>query len=80
MRKVVSEAWLRDEITAHMSDPAWDPSRIQARPVYAKRTGEGPNWRYTFNEGAVPAGFKKRWEGIRAKFEATYDLAEEQSG
>ena len=65
MRKVVSEAWLRDEIAAHMSNPAWDPGTFWARPERRRRQGDGPNWRYSFNAGAVPKGFVERWESIR---------------
>lgn len=77
MRKVVSEAWLRDEIAAHMSDARWDPKTFWARPERRKRSGDSPNWRYSFNPGAVPRGFVERWEGLRQKFEDSYDLQED---
>ncbi|MGA7711208.1 MAG: hypothetical protein WCA81_04850 [Rhizomicrobium sp.] len=80
MRKVVSEAWLRDEIAAHMSHPGWDPKTFWARPLRCKPKDDGPNWRYSFNPGAVPAGFEKRWESIRSKFEDVYDIADDRPG
>jgi hypothetical protein len=79
MAREVSEAWLRDEIAAHMSDPRWDLYSIRARPKRIVGTGDGPNWKYDFNPAAVPLGFVERWEKIRAKFE-DFDLAEEQRG
>ena len=79
MRKKVSEAWLRDEIAAHMSDPAWDSRGIAARPQRIRPQGDGPNWTYSFNPAGVPKGFVERWEKIRAKFDAI-DLEDEQKG
>jgi hypothetical protein len=75
-RKELSEAWLRDKIAAHMSDPRWDPKSFWARPEKRKRKDDGPNWRYSFNPAAVPSGFVARWESIRTKFEDQYDIAE----
>lgn len=77
MRKKVSEAWLRDEISAHMSDPRWDPKTFWARPERRRQQIDGPNWRYSFNAGAVPKEFVERWEAIRGKFEDSYDLLDE---
>jgi hypothetical protein len=77
MRKVVSEAWLRDEISAHMGAQVLGSGTFWARPVRRKRVGDGPNWRHSFNEGAVPAGYTAGWERIRHKFEDAYDLADE---
>ena len=74
MRKVVSEAWLRDEISAHMG--GYVPA-AGARPVRCKRVGAGPNWRFSFNPAAVPAGYVANWERIRSKFEDVYDLPQE---
>lgn len=79
MRKTVSEAWLRDEIAAHMSNPAWDAKNIFARPKRITPKDGGPNWTYSFNPAAVPKGFGERWEEIRAKFEV-FDLDEEKKG
>ena len=76
MRKLVSEAWLKDEIAAHMSQPEWDPTKFWTRPERCARKGNGPNWRYSFNLGAVPHGFVKRWEAIQKRFEDSYDLVE----
>jgi len=78
MRKVVSEAWLRDEIAAHMSDPRCDKT-FWARPKRITAQSEGPNWTYDFNPAAVPQGFIERWEKIRAKFEL-FDVDDEQRG
>src|SRR5258708_27295398 len=78
MRQMVSEAWLRDEIEAHMSNPAWDPKTFSARPQRCARKGAGANWKYSFNPGAVPKGFVDRWQEIRAKFEGAFDIADEQ--
>ncbi|MDP3738042.1 MAG: hypothetical protein Q8R02_11675 [Hyphomonadaceae bacterium] len=79
MRKVVSEAWLRDEIAAHMSDPVWDSKSFAARPVRCRREGDGPNWRYSFNPAAVPKGFAERWKKVWPKFEV-FDMADDQPG
>ena len=79
MRKVVSEAWLRDEIAAHMNDPAWDSKNIAARPTRVKPKDDGPNWTYSFNPAVVPKGFAERWEQIRSKFEV-FDLDEDKRG
>jgi hypothetical protein len=70
MRKVVSEAFLRDEISARMSEPSFGSRTFWARPTRCKRQGDGPNWKYSFNAGEVPAGFIQRWENIRAELEA----------
>jgi len=43
MRKAVSEAWLRDEIAAHMSNPAWDSKGIAARLKRVEPEDGGPN-------------------------------------
>jgi len=77
MCKVVSEAWLRDEISAHMAEHVFGSGTFWARPVRRKRVGNGPNWRHSFNEGAVPAGYTAAWNRIRHKFEDAYDLADE---
>jgi hypothetical protein len=79
MRKIVSEAWLRDEIAAHMSNPAWDSKNIFARPKRVTPKGDGLNWTYSFNPAAVPKGYAERWEQIRAKFEV-FDLDKEKRG
>lgn len=77
MRKVVSEAWLRDEISAHMAGRVLGSGTFWARPVHCKRVGDGPNWRHSFNSAAVPAGYVAAWELLRPQFEAAYDLADE---
>jgi len=79
MRKIVSEAWLIKEISAHMSEPEWDRSSFWTSVERRKSAGDGPNWRYSFNPGSVPAGFEKRWESIRHKFEDNFNLEEENS-
>jgi hypothetical protein len=77
MRKVVSEAWLRDEISAHMAGHVMGSGAFWARPVRCKPAAGGPNWRHSFNEGAVPAGYTNAWNSIRHNFEDAYDLADE---
>jgi hypothetical protein len=77
MREIVSEAWLRDEISAHMNAHVLGSGTFWVRPVRRKRVGDGPNWRLSFNEAAVPAGYTAAWERIRGKFEDAYDLADE---
>lgn len=78
MRKIVSEAWLRDEISAHMAGQVVGSGTFFARPVRTKRVGAGPNWRHSFNEGEVPAGYTAAWERIRHQFEDAYDLPPEE--
>ena len=77
MRKIVSEARLGAEISAHMGAQVLGSGIFWARPVRRKRVGDGPNWRHSFNEGAVPAGYTAAWNRIRHKFEDAYDLADE---
>jgi hypothetical protein len=77
MRKVVSEAFLRDEISARMSaEPSFAAGTFWARPIRCKRAGNGPNWQYSFNPGAVPAGYVAAWERVRVKLEAAYDMGD----
>jgi hypothetical protein len=77
MRSVVSKDWLRREIDAHMS-AGWDMTKFWTSVELRKRREEGgPNWRYSFNPGEVPAGFEKRWAEIRESFEASYEVPEE---
>jgi hypothetical protein len=76
MRTVVSEAFLRDEISARMNDPRMDTRDVRARPEACPRQGDGPNWTFVFNPAAVPAGYSARWESIRTALEARYDLDE----
>jgi hypothetical protein len=77
MRKVVSEAWLRDEISAHMAGHVLGSGIFWARPIRCKRVGDRPNWRFSFNPAAVPPGYVAAWERIRHKFEDVYDLPAE---
>ena len=78
MREIVSEAFLRDEISAHMAGSGIIGSgTFWARPIRCKRKGEGPNWHLSFNPGAVPAGYSETWERIRKKFEDHYDMVDE---
>ena len=77
MRELVSEAWLRDEISAHMNGQLLSSRPFWIRLVRQKRVGDGANWRLSFNEGAVPAGYTAAWRRIRRKFEDAYDLADE---
>lgn len=77
MRKLVSEAWLRDEISAHMAAAVVTQGTFWARPVRCKPSGGGLNWRHTFNPAAVPAGYVAAWERIRSRFEDAYNLADE---
>jgi hypothetical protein len=74
MRKVVSESWLRDEINAHMGGYVYGAG---CRVVRSNGTGTGPNWRFSFNPAAVPAGYVANWERIRHKFEDAYNLPDE---
>lgn len=77
MRKVVSEAFLRDEISARMAgECSIGQGSFWARPVRCKRKGDGPNWRHEFNPGAVPKGYTETWERIRHEFEDLYDMAD----
>ncbi len=77
MREIISEARLRDEISARMNaNPTFGSGTFWARPVGCKRVGAGPNWRYSFNPAAVPAGYSEAWERIRPSLESRYDLAE----
>jgi hypothetical protein len=48
-----------------------------ARPIRRKPRGDGPNWRFDFNPGAVPKGYTEAWERIRHEFEDKYDIADE---
>lgn len=41
--------------------------------------GREPNWRYSFNPGAAPAGFEKRWAEVQAEFEAKFDVVKDAS-
>ena len=77
MRELVSKVWLRDEISAHMNAHVLGSRTFWVRPVRCKRVGDGANWRLSFNEGAVPAGYTAAWNRIRAQFEDAYDLADE---
>ena len=77
MRKVVSEAWLRDEISAHMAGHVLASGMFWARPVRSESIDGGPNWRHSFNPGAVPAGYAAAWERIRHRFEDAYDMSED---
>ena len=77
MRRVVSEAWLRDEISAHMAGHVLGSGTFWARPIRCQRVDDGPNWRHSFNPGAVPAGYVAAWERIQHKFEDNYDLQAE---
>jgi hypothetical protein len=77
MRKVISEAQLRDEISARMNaNPTFGTGTFWARPERCKRVGDGPNWRYSFNPAAVPAGYVETWERVRPFLESQYDLAD----
>jgi hypothetical protein len=76
MREVVSEAFLRSEISARMSQFSFGGGTFWSAPVRCKRQGDGPNWRHSFNPGAVPAGYTAGWERIRPELEARYDLAD----
>jgi hypothetical protein len=77
MRQVVSEAWLRDQISAHMAANVMGSGSFWARPFRCKRNGNGPNWQHAFNPAAVPAGYVEAWERLRPKFEEAYDLADQ---
>jgi hypothetical protein len=77
MRKTVSEAFLRDEISAHMAGHVMSSGTFWSRPIRCKRTGDGPNWRLSFNPGAVPAGYTAAWESIRPSFENQFDMADD---
>lgn len=77
MRKLVSEAWLRDEISARMAGHVVGSGTFWARPIRCKRVGNGPNWRHAFNEGAVPVGYTAAWERMRHELENAYDLPNE---
>jgi hypothetical protein len=78
MRAIVPEAFLRDAISARMAaEPSIGEGIFWARPVRCKRKGDGPNWRHSFNPGAVPAGYTAAWERIRHKFENEYNMADE---
>ena len=78
MREIISEARLRDEISARMrANPTFGEEGFWARPVRCKRVGDGPNWKYSFNPAAVPAGYSETWKRIRADLESRYDLADE---
>ena len=77
MREVVSEDFLRDEISARMaSELTIGSGSFWARPVRCERNGDGPNWRLAFNPGEVPRGYTETWERIRHEFEDRYDMAE----
>ena len=77
MRELISEARLRDEISARMNaNPTFGAGTFWARPMRCKRVGDGPNWRYSFNPAAVPAGYVQAWERIRPTLESQYDLAD----
>ncbi len=78
MREIVSEAFLRDAISARMmSEPSFGSGTFWARPMRCKRRGNGPNWRYSFNEGAVPARYTAMWERVRNELESRYDMADD---
>lgn len=78
MRKVVSEAFLRDALTARMmAELKLQSMDFWARPIRRKRRDQGPNWRLNFNPGAVPSGYTETWERIRHEYEDKYDLADE---
>jgi hypothetical protein len=77
MRQIVSEAVLRDEISARMAGNVMGGGTFWSRPIRCKRVGDGPNWRFSFNEAAVPAGYKAAWERLRPELESRYDMAED---
>jgi hypothetical protein len=77
MRQIVSEAFLRDEISARMAANVMGSGTFWSRPVRCKRSGDGPNWRLNFNPGAVPTGYTAAWERLRPELESRYDMVED---
>ena len=76
MREVVTKDWLRREIDAKMAG-GWDTTKFWTSVELRRNREEGgPNWRYSFNPGAVPSGFEKKWTAIRQKFEDIYDISD----
>jgi hypothetical protein len=79
MREIVTKEWLRAEINRKMVG-GWDMTKFwtSVEPRRRPKPQEGElNWRYSFNPGAVPAGFEKKWEAIRQKFEDAYNISTE---
>lgn len=79
MRKVVSADFLLREIRAKIAQEVAFPSSARFWTSVDRRKhreGNGPNWRFRFNEGEVPAGYTAAWRRIGPKFEAEYDLSD----
>ncbi|CAN5490916.1 hypothetical protein BH10PSE6_BH10PSE6_28510 [soil metagenome] len=80
MKKIVSCEWLAKEIDSRIGyrdrerRGFW--TSVEVRKVMESG---GPNWRYSFNPGAVPTGFEKRWADVRAEFEAKFDVDSDAS-
>jgi len=75
MKKIVSCEWLAKEIDKQMGCPDREERGFWTSVEVRKaRKGNEPNWRYSFNSGAVPAGFEKRWAEVRAEFESKFDV------
>ncbi len=76
MKKIVSREWLAKEIDSRMGyrnregRGFWTSVEVRKKVT---QSGQA-NWRYSFNPGAVPAGFEKRWADVRAEFESQFDV------